>query len=126
MTDKPVPPVSPDELHRAFLVLMETIDPPEVEDGEPVDAGYILRQMQDELQTDDPAKVIAVFQRCCALQNAVESGLVGPDGDNAIPLFIVDIAATCTVVEDDSDGQNFAPEFDRDEFMAAANHRLDN
>jgi hypothetical protein len=126
MTEKPVPPVTADELRRAFLVFMETVDPPDVKNGEPIDAGYILSQMRDELQTDDPEKVIAVFQRCCALQNAMESSLFGPDGDDAIPLFIVDIAATCTVVDGASDGQNFTPEFDRDEFVAAANRRLGN
>jgi hypothetical protein len=116
--DEEVQKVSRSELLAAFRIFADAVDADDISDGGSIDAGQILVRIAEQMQIDDPYRVVALFKRCIALQNAAEDGLFKPSEDGVIPDLAIDAACGLPVAGgDDSDSAGMT--FDRDQFASA-------
>jgi hypothetical protein len=117
MIEDNVQPVSRQDLVTALQVFVSSLDDDESNEDEVVDTRIALLRVAKATQIDDPYGVLALFNRCVAIQNAAQDGLFEAAEDGAVPDQAVEVACILPVIGNGSEPT--AMRFDRDQFKQA-------
>jgi hypothetical protein len=109
--------VSRQDFVAALEVFVAALDDDESSNDEAVDNRIALVRFAKATQIDDPYGVLALFNRCVAIQNAAQDGLFEVEEDGAVPDQAVEVACVLPVIGDGLEPTDMR--FDRDQFMQA-------